>query len=102
MSEVKVLTERLEKLTGKKVIFKEEDSPEIILEKSQLENLARRAFTMTLSREAVKQVYLQHFTTLLQATREKDVSKVNEIMKKYKSKILDLYENFTLEKDLLL
>lgn len=103
MSEVKILIEQLERLTNKKVILKEEEiSEEINLDKSKLEGLARRAFIMTLSRQAVKNVYLQHFTTLLQAMEEKDQSKVNKIMEKYKSKILDLYDNFTIEKDLLL
>jgi hypothetical protein len=103
MSKVKVLIEQLERLTNKKVILKEEEIPEEInLDKSKLENLARRAFMMTLSRQAVKNVYLQHFTTLLQAVEEKDQSKVNKIMEKYKSKVLDLYDNFTVEKDLLL
>jgi len=93
----------LKKLTNKKVILKEEEFPsEMSLDKNILDNLAKRAFMMTLYRESVKQVYLGHFATLLQATLEKDPSKVNKIMKKYKIKILNLYENFAIEKDLLL
>ena len=93
----------LKKLTNKKVILKEEELPsEILLEKSMLDSLARRAFMMTLYREAVKNVYLKHFAILLQATIKKNPSKVNAIMKKYKTKILDSYDNFTVEKDLLL
>jgi hypothetical protein len=103
MNKEKILIEQLEKLTNKKVILKEEEIlEEVNLDKSKLENLARRAFMMTLSRQAVKNVYLQHFTTLLQAVEEKDQSKINQIITKYKSKILDLYDNFTVEKDLLL
>jgi len=96
----KKLIEQLEKLTGKKVILEDES---VSLSKEQIENLAKRAFILTLNRTAVKEVYKKHFAALLQGSNvipEKEIAVA--LLKKHNSKIMELYDKFTIEKDLLI
>ncbi len=105
MKEKQKLIEKLEKITGKRVIFQEfrEIPDEITLSNDKIEDLARRAFFLTISRTAVKELYKKHFTSLLQASNViRDEKKVNEYIKKYQDKIFDFYDRITTERDLLI
>jgi predicted secreted protein len=106
MSEkAKILIKKLEDLSGKRVILEEISliPTEFILTNDQIENLARRAFLLTLHRTAVKEVYKNHFAALLQASNIiSDPQKINEVVKKYYKKIMDYYDRITTEKDLLI
>jgi len=105
MKETTKLIKKLEKITGKRVIFQEfrEIPDEIVLSNDKIEDLARRAFFLTLSRTAVKELYKKHFTSLLQASNViADENKVKVYIDKYKDKIMSYYDKITTEKDVLI
>ena len=103
MKEAKLI-EKLEKITGKRVIFQEfnEIPEEVSLSNDQVENLARRAFFLTLSRTAVKELYKKHFESLLQASNSiSDNIKIKTYMQKYNNKIMDYFDRMIIEKNIL-